>query len=92
MILRMFPSMIPVELYPYETAHAKNSICIDPDSDALYSSVYKLVDKYFGKDRMDNKITMKFQHLDSPSSVLYVTWWDGRLYIGNEVNFFERHK
>ncbi len=96
MTIRISPNMVPVELYSYEKAHARNYVCLDSKSNAVYNEVSKIVEKivekHFGKGMFDNKITLKFQDRDNKSSVLYLTWWDGRVYMGTGVHFFESHK
>jgi hypothetical protein len=93
MTIRISPNMVPVELYSYEKAHARNYVCLDSESNnLLYKEVSRIIEKHFGKDKFDNKITLKFQDRDNKSSVLYLTWWDGRVYMGTGVHFFESHK
>lgn len=89
MNIRLAPNMVPVMLFPYEVAHARSYIRLEAEaSKSFYNEIVRIVEINFGKDRMDNKITIRFQDLDQDSHSLYVTLWDGRLYIGADVHFF----
>lgn len=82
--MRLFKDAKPVCLYTYETCYSRNHII---EFKADYGDVEKLVDKYYGRNRMDNKITLVFEN--SGGIVFYATYWDGNLAIGTSVHFFQ---
>jgi len=57
MELRLFNGLEPVCLYTYETAHSRDYIA-QIKGDQAYTTFKAYVDKHFGPNRMDNKITL----------------------------------
>jgi hypothetical protein len=81
---RLFQGLEPVCLYTYETAHSRDYI-IQIQGDEAYNAFKSYVDRHFGPNRMDNKVTLV---LRGKNQTLYATYWDGKIHIGMSIQMF----
>jgi hypothetical protein len=79
--------MKPVCLYTYETARADNTLAFIK-YEGTYNDMFNIVERFFGREWMDNKITLHFECIDNPEIKLYITFWDNKVSIGTDVYFF----
>jgi len=94
MKLRLNVGYDAIALLSYETAHA---IGIKLECDDSYAVMQKLIDRDFGEkvkinesvervaSLIDNKITACYSNT---KQMLFVTYWDGNIYIGSQANIF----
>ena len=81
----------PVCLYTYDTARAAYneefyvSSKTFEEANYTYRVMLEIVSEMYGRDRMDNKITLEF---DYAGVIVYVSYADGKISISNKVNFF----
>lgn len=86
----------PVRMYTYDTCIAGNSeeFYLKSDNKLCYDVMEMIVSDLYGKNRMDNKITLQFSYdvVDEDrtyhSTPIYVTYYDGSIIISNKVYFF----
>jgi len=92
----------PVCLYTYETANACYSatspllyIINEVNSGYNYALMKHVVTEAYGRNKMDNKITLKYsvpydvnEDGDLLEIPVYITCWDGRISISTDVYFF----
>jgi hypothetical protein len=78
---------IPVCLYTYDTCQASwnEEFYVETDSKHSYEIMDLIVSDLYGKLKMDNKITMRFDYNDIP---FYITYRDGSIIISNKVTFW----
>lgn len=92
----------PLCLYTYETANAcydRNSplyVRDDENSKENYSLMDDVVSATYGRNMMDNKITIKYsvvydvtEDMVELTIPIYITFWDSRISISTEVYFFK---
>jgi hypothetical protein len=95
MIIKNFSEgFTPVCLFTYETASARSRILtLDGESgDNLYSRFSDFITKWFGRNRIDNKITVKLKCDADETKFIYMTYWDGDLSIGLDVFFLNDYE
>jgi len=89
----------PICLYTYETCNANyNDDGLYVESRDTGTDGYRMMDKevtsLYGHNKMDNKITLKYEIYkwdddDNEYTVpVYITYWDGRISISSTVFFF----
>lgn len=81
----------PVRMFTYDTARAAYneefyvSSKTFEEANYTYRVMLEIVSEMYGRDRMDNKITLEF---DYAGVIVYVSYADGKISISNKVNFF----
>lgn len=83
---------IPVCLYTYATARAVYNeefyIRSKEENSYSYDVIYQIVSDLYGRDRMDNKITLEFIYNNKGTPLpIYVSYYDGSIVISTEVAF-----
>jgi hypothetical protein len=80
-VVALLSGATPIKMWTYETASARSRII---ELENCYELVIAFVIKHFGRNHMDNKITLVLKPKDSSQEV-YCTYWDGKLSIGLDV-------
>lgn len=81
----------PVCLYTYDTARAafNEEFYISSrnfeETNYTYRVMLEIVSQMYGRDRMDNKITLEFDYAGIP---VYVSYHDNKISISNKVTFW----
>lgn len=88
-----------VRFYPYESIHASSALVRIEDKDHSWGRAIKqLLERYEPNEfvnctpnyfnlSLDNKITLK---LERSGSELYITYWDGFVYISNDYHVMSK--
>lgn len=83
---------IPECLYTYDTARAsynEDFYIESSKSDEVYDLMSQIVSDLYGRDRMDNKITLEFIYNNNGSPLpIYVSYYDGRISVSSNITFW----